>query len=439
MDELTSRLSALGVGVPEILLPRKGIDLSKWAVIACDQFTQDRNYWEQVKKNTGASSPSSLNLVFPEVYLGDGGEEGRAGIIRNIRASMDLYMREGVFAPPKRGCVYVERSTPNHPKRRGILLLLDLEQYDWTPGSRPLIRSTEGTAPERLPPRMDIRRGAPLEIPHILILLDDENDSLIPSLGEIAMKNPPLYETPLMMNSGAVSGWAVDSKEALAVLAQGLETLLEKSITRYKDSSRAADSSPDKPFLFAVGDGNHSLATAKAIWEEFKKSHSNGNQRGEVDLENHPARWALVEAENLYDPGISFEPIHRVLFGAEPPELMDILSALKDKKFRQDPSNKRVIRMENLSPAIATAGLQPLLDDFVKKKGCSIDYIHGEDEVLRITEDPSRRAVGLILPPVEKEGLFKTVARTGPLPRKSFSMGESEEKRFYLESRRLFG
>jgi len=454
MNEIESRLAALGTGIPEILLPRhgtegSGIDLSKWAVIACDQFTQDLNYWEQVEKTVNGA-PSCLNLVFPEVYLeaaqrDKGREDTGQKRIQNIRSSMESYIKEGIFDPPRRCCMYLERSTLLHPKRRGLMLLVDLEQYNWEGESRFLIRSTEGTIRERLPPRMEIRRGAPLELPHILLLIDDEEDSLIPSLGAIAQKHQPLYETSLMMNSGAVAGWTLETEEAWTVLADGLEALAGKSTTRYGGGSPSGGSSPSggRPFLYAVGDGNHSLATAKAIWEEYKKNHI-GEVSAEISARSHPARWALVEVENLYDPGINFEPIHRVVFGKEKPEQLvsDIcreLSSLKEIKCIPDTKNSRILRMENLSHNIATASLQPLLDNFVKQKGYSIDYIHGEDEVFRLVSDSVQPAAGLILPPVQKEGLFKTVAATGPLPRKSFSMGEAEEKRFYLECRRLFG
>ena len=425
MNDIQFRLGALGTKVPEILLPHSGIDLSKWAVIACDQFTQDHNYWEQVR-NTVGGAPSCLNLILPEIYLHDDSAETRSRRIQNIRSSMCSYSAEAIFAPPRQCCVYLERSTPRNPRRRGLLLSVDLEHYDWTPTSRRLIRSTEDTVKERLPPRMEIRRGAPLELPHILLLIDDEEDRLIASLGEMARKQPPLYETPLMMNSGAVTGWALDTEEALSVLASGLETLAGKSIARYGASDGG-------PFLFAMGDGNHSLASAKAVWEEYKKDHAT-----EAGLENHPARWALVEVENLYDSGLSFEPIHRVIFGAEPSELLEALSGLETLECKPSHQASRIINIENRSSAITTASLQPLLDSFVKQKGCSIDYIHGEDEVVRLCADLSRRAVGLILPPVKKDGLFKTIAQTGPLPRKSFSMGSAEEKRFYLECRRLF-
>jgi hypothetical protein len=346
---------------------------------------------------------------------------------------MNSYINEGIFAPERHCCVYIERKTPRHPRRRGLVLAVDLERYNWTPESRPLIRSTEGTVPERLPPRMEIRRDAALELPHILLLIDDEEDRLLPSLGEIARRQPPLYESSLMMDSGSISGWALDTKEAWALLAEGLEGLAARAATRYGASAPGVPAPGEEPFLFAVGDGNHSLATAKAVWEEYKKANT-----GRADLENHPARWALVELENIYDPGISFEPIHRVIFGPEPKELLDALSALEDLKCRPEAPDSRVIRVENLSQDIATASLQPLLDSFAGQRACSMDYIHGEDEVFRLAANTARPAVGLLLPPVRKDGLFKTIAQNGPLTRISFSMGDAEEKRFYIECRRLF-
>jgi hypothetical protein len=230
-----------------------------------------------------------------------------------------------------------------------------------------------------------------------------------------------------MMNSGAISGWALDKDDDLALLAEGLEKLAQKASARYGTASAT-------PFLYAMGDGNHSLATAKAVWEEYKKAHA-----AEPEIMNHPARWALVELENLYDPGISFEPIHRVIFGAKEDAVLHALSKLPDIICKTDKDKPGIIKIETLSPAIVTASLQPPLDDFVSAAGASIDYIHGEEELVRLAADPSRPAVGLLLPPIQKTGLFKTVVKTGPLPRKSFSMGSAEEKRFYLECRRLFG
>jgi hypothetical protein len=290
-----------------------------------------------------------------------------------------------------------------------------------------MIRSTEGTIKERLPPRMEIRRGAPLEVPHILLLIDDEDDTLLPALAERAKKAAPLYDTPLMMNSGAISGWALDKEDDWALLAEGLESLAQKAAVRYGAEDAA-------PFLYAAGDGNHSLATAKAVWEEHKKAHAD-----EPGLMSHPARWALVELENLYDPGVAFEPIHRVIFGVTQDAVLRALSRLPGIICKTEQDKPAVIKIETATAAIAAASLQPPLDEFVAAAGASIDYIHGEEELLRLAADPSRPAVGLLLPPVQTPGLFKTVVKTGPLPRKSFSMGAAEEKRFYLECRRLFG
>ncbi|MFP3041071.1 DUF1015 domain-containing protein [Treponema primitia] len=444
------RLAALGTMIPEITLPGGDADLEKWAVIACDQFTQDRSYWEDIKKTVG-SSPSALNMIFPEVYLEDAGRENR---IRSIHKTMASYRADGVLAPPQQGCIYIERGTSYHQRRRGLVLAIDLEHYDWKPGSQTLIRATEGTVPERIPPRMEVRRSAPLETPHILLLIDDEADYLIPALGERAKKGTPLYRTPLMRGAGEISGWALDTETDWMVLTEGLEELAGRSKTRYGGGN---------PFLYAVGDGNHSLATAKAVWEEYKQAHT-----GEENLEQHPARYALVELENIYDPGISFEPIHRVIFGsgleeiraalselpgfsshtvASPAELSQLVAELPAKLPAGNRygliGEGRYILVETETTGIATEELQPLLDRLISDSGPAIDYIHGEKELFRIAdrEKPpagERPVTGLLLPPVKKAGLFQTVARSGPLPRKSFSMGEAVEKRFYLECRKLF-
>ncbi|MDR1588470.1 MAG: DUF1015 domain-containing protein [Treponema sp.] len=485
MNNIDERLLRLGAAVPEILLPQPDIDIGKWAVIACDQFTQDRNYWEKAKNAAGAS-PSALNLIFPEIFLSD---EYRGRRIADIHKTMEAYLREGVFAPPRRGCVYLERTTPFHRGRRGFVMAVDLERYEWA-GGRALIRSTEGTAPERLPPRMDIRRSAPLETPHILLLIDDDADSLLPGLAERVKKSPPAYRGGLMLDSGDISGWFIDSGESLAFLAEGLEALADRARTRYPpgaaDETAPADSasagaggalSPGgpSPFLFAVGDGNHSLASAKEIWEEYKKNRGAHN----TALPDHPLRYALVEVENIYDPAIQFEPIHRVLFNAAFDEILDLLAGLPGFSCRPAANRAELARLtaepspatrfglvsggryalvETEAAGLATVSLQPLLDEFIRKRTAgagkggvpSIDYIHGEDAVFRLAETESggkngapeknagRPAVGILLPPVNKAGLFETVARSGPLPRKSFSMGEALEKRFYLECRKLF-
>ncbi|MDR0598386.1 MAG: DUF1015 domain-containing protein [Treponema sp.] len=453
MNTIEERLAALGTAIPDIRLPGPGIDLSKWAVIACDQFTQDRAYWEAVAKTVG-DSPSSLNLIFPELYLGENRREER---IRAIHRSMAAYLGDGTLSEPFRGCVYVERSSPYRQCRRGLVLAIDLERYDWQGDSRPLIRSTEGTVPERLPPRMAIRRSAPLETPHILLLIDDDTDSLIPALGEGAKKGRRLYQTPLMLGAGDISGWALDNEAGWQALAEGLEGLARRSAARY---GSPAGSAGEEPFLFAVGDGNHSLATAKAVWDEYKAARPDG-----AGLDSHPARYALVEVENIYDSGIAFEPIHRVIFDFSLEEIRSALEELPGFSSRAADGPEELSRLvaspgstnrygltgggrhilvETAAAGIATEALQPLLDRVVVGAGQSgrgaIDYIHGKDELFRIAAGASgeRPAVGILLPPVKKPGLFQTVAGSGPLPRKSFSMGEAEEKRFYLECRELF-
>ena len=457
----TDRLAALGAAVPELLLPAPGTDLSKWAVIACDQATQDRRYWEEANAIAG-DAPSSLRLIYPEVYLEESGHENR---IASIHHNMKRYLETGVFAPPQKTLVYVERDTPYNRARRGLVIALDLEFYDWKPGSAPMIRPTEGTVAERLPARMDIRRNAPLEIPHILILIDDEENALLPALGERAKTAPPIYDTELMLGAGRVKGWKLDDEAAWEMLANGLEKLggkSEKSNGPKKFSGGSEKSGSEAAsFIYAAGDGNHSLAAAKAVWEEYKAAH-----RGDPGLMSHPARWALVELENLYDPALAFEPIHRLLFGTSAATLRQLLTKLPGYCCRK-PGNPAELAalvgdahcsqlrlglisgpdcflVEADPVPLAIDALQPLLDAFVKEQGTkvTIDYIHGTDELFRLAGDSgatrNEGTTGILLPPFRKQGLFETVAKHGPLPRKSFSMGESCEKRFYLESRKLF-
>ena len=449
MDDIQQKLGKLGIEIPEILLPQR-MNLQQWAVIACDQFTQDRAYWEKVRE-AADGQPSALNLILPEVFLAD---DDRAGRIENIHRAMRNYLANGVFADPHRGFVYLERDTPFNCGRRGLVVAVDLEQYDWSPSARPLIRSTEDTVPDRLPPRMEIRRNVPLETPHILLLIDDDDDSLLRGLGKRAHKTAPAYQGDLMLNSGNVSGWFLDTPDDWAFLAGGLEELVHRSLTRY--------SAAGQPFLFAVGDGNHSLASAKGIWEEYKATYGGGES-----VPVHPCRYALVEIENIYDPAIQFEPIHRVVFGLGFNETLKLLSALPDFSSQIVATGEDLVRL-TAEPAngsrfgiisgncyalvttsaggpaggIATVSLQPLLDQAVGG-ALSIDYIHGEDELFRLASGSdtanSGPVTGILLPPVQKHGFFETVARSGPMPRKSFSMGEAAEKRFYIECRKLFG
>jgi hypothetical protein len=423
-----STLRDFGLAMPDILLPAPSIDRKKWAVIACDQFTQNREYWEDVRAFVG-DAPSTLHLVFPEIYLEETGAWER---IARIHRTMHSYLEQDIFAPPLETFVYVERETPGGV-RRGLVAAIDLERYDWRGGA--LIRATEGIVPERLPPRMDVRRGAPLESPHVLLLINDKADALLPALGERAKAAAPLYRTGLMMDSGTITGWAVNTKEDVLLLIQHLESLARGGTL---------------PFLFAVGDGNHSLAAAKSVWDKYKASHA-----GELgNAAQHPARYALVEIENLYDPGVHFEPIHRVLFGEQTDTLLKTLSALPGYAVTRVDGRKELSALvaacsekdhvglaldagfymiEFANRGLAVSVLQPLLDGFVKESGASIDYVHGEDAVFRA----ALHGAGLLLPPIQKSGLFETIFRIGSLPRKSFSMGEAREKRFYYECRKI--
>jgi hypothetical protein len=443
------RLAALGTAIPCPLLPRPGTDLSKWAVIACDQFTQDRRYWERVASVVGGA-PSAFHCIFPEAFLEDPGKKER---MEQVRQTMKKYLRENLFTS-RRGCVYVERDTPYRSGRKGLLVCLDLERYDWSAGAAPLIRPTEGTVPERLPARIDLRRGAPLELPHILVLVDDEQDELLRTLGERAKAKEMLYDTPLMSDSGRVRGWLLDKEADWECLAGGLEKLAAASLSRYALRGGSAS------FLYAVGDGNHSLAAAKGVWEEYKKTPETVPPDGAAG-----PRWVMVELENLYDPALVFEPIHRFVFGAGMEETERLFAALPGfslKKLGGTEAGPKLLSLikekgtqtrfgiiapENGRTAfflaaadpvpLAVDRIQPLLDGFVKNRpGLSIDYIHGEEELFRLAH--SSDGVGILLPPFNKQGLFRTVAERGPLPRKSFSMGEAEEKRFYLECRKLF-
>jgi len=449
MTNLQTRLEKLGITIPEILLPRA--ELKQWAVIACDQFTQDRAYWKKAAE-IASSSPSSLDLIFPEAFLD---EENSALRIEGIHRSMRSYLESGIFAAPRRGFVYLERDTPFNRGRKGLVAAVDLEQYSWSPTARPMIRSTEGTVADRLPPRMAIRRNAPVETPHILLLIDDETNNLLQGLGARAKKTAPVYQGELMQDSGSISGWFLDSEDDFAFLADRLEELARRALTRYETENAASvaqSASVSQPFLFAVGDGNHSLASAKEIWEEYKKANG---------VNNHPCRYALVEIENIYDPAIKFEPIHRVVFGLGFEESLKVLSALPGFSSRtiggqeelvlltREPvkgnrfgliSQNRYALVETSAGGLSTACLQPLLDNIVSasKGALVIDYIHGEDELFRISHNTEKQAAGILLPPVQKAGFFETVAKNGPLPRKSFSMGEASEKRFYIECRKLF-
>ncbi len=428
-----------GVSIPEILLP-KNIDLSTWSVIACDQYTQDLAYWKKAGEIANGK-PSTLNLIFPEVYLGGDDKDAR---ITQIQDQMKSYIEGDVFAPAAEECIYIERKTAYGRTRKGLVLAVDLDKYEWKPDSKALIRATEATVPERIPPRMKIRNGAALELPHIMLLANDPSDALVGGAATLSKKNAPVYDGDLMQNSGHITGWAVKGEDAEKMMEEALAGLAEAGTDANGDT-----------FLFAVGDGNHSLATAKAVWEANKANLP----------ANSPVRYALVEIVNIYDSGLTFEPIHRVLFKLDSEDMLsyvagklggsvqDFADAASLEKTVADKSaagarygfiftkdGKTSYRMVQTSITdLAIAALQPVLDEYMASKNADkeqIDYIHGSEEVIELGKADTN--TGILLPPIAKDSFFATINGRGPLPRKSFSMGEASEKRFYVEARRLF-
>ena len=434
-------LEKIGVQIPDFLLPRPGVDLTKWAVVACDQFTSQPEYWEQVERLVG-EAPSTLKLIFPEVHLGKPGESRR---IRQIQGEMQAYLDQNLLNSYE-GLVYVER-TVDHSTRRGLLACLDLEKYDYHTGSRSLIRATEGTILERLPPRMHIRQGAPLELPHILALIDDPHGSVIEPLARLKPRLSSLYDFDLMLGSGHLAGWLVKDWSIEKQVLRALEALA--SPQAFTQKYGLEDGQP--VLLFAMGDGNHSLAAAKAIWEGIK---------AQVGLD-HPSRYALVEIENIHDQGLQFKPIHRVLFGVEKP-LLQSMQAFYDgglsfsacaslaemiasvDGFRGSGQALGLVQEGLLgtltiarpSSNLPVGTLQAFLDRFLEQAGAlKIDYVHGQEVVSQLGSQPGN--AGFYLPPMPKSDLFKTVILDGVLPRKTFSLGEAKEKRFYMEARQI--
>lgn len=435
---------------PDLLLPNKEIDLTAWAVIACDQYTQDMKYWNTVS-SVVKNSYSTLHMILPEAYLNTLSEAQRKQAIIKIQNTMKAYLTGDIFTAPLHAMLYIERTTAYNRVRKGIVTCIDLEKYDWKPDSKAEIRATEATIVERLPPRMEIRRGASIELPHIMLLANDPRHIYIEEIGKYiyASGNAPLYTVPLMMDSGSISGWPIPVEYATHI-KEALEKL-------YQDNTSAAGST----FMFAVGDGNHSLATAKAVWEDYKRQcggvqSANGSVSIPQAIESDPLRYALVEIVNLYDSGLTFEPIHRVIFGADSAQLIRFIHSKLGGKILTCSDKLELIRKIESSSAsfgfisetgglicletdvtcLAISALQPLLDDFVHTHHLQMDYIHGTEEAFRLPQQSG--AVSILLPPIAKDSFFSTIAEYGALPRKSFSMGEASEKRFYLECRQLF-
>ncbi len=434
MDKIDERLSALGLRSADILLPKKGSDMEKWAVVACDQYTSDKDYWKKVEELTDGY-PTTLSLIFPECYLEDEGKQER---IENIEKSMDKYLESGLLEE-HRNCFVLVKRTTGTGTRYGLMVALDLECYDYSRDSKSLIRATEGTILERIPPRKEIRKNASLELPHIMVLISDKEKGVIEPLAKKIDELEVLYDTDLMMDGGHVTGYLVSDDGDKEGIADGLEHLYSQL-------------DPSNPLLYAMGDGNHSLATAKSCWEDLKKDLSDEERK------NHPARFALVELENIYDDGLMFEPIHRVFFGIDENDFhAELIKNSKnvttrrvgsleeiEKEIGNGDKQKFGIVTENgffvteltcPTSFLAAGTIQSVIDDLVKSGKCSVDYIHGADVT---TELGSKKGnLGVILPDVSKDTFFESILKDKAFPRKTFSIGHANEKRFYMEARRI--
>lgn len=444
MNKIDKKLLPFGVQTASILIPQKGIDLKRWAVVACDQYSSQPEYWKTIADEIG-DAPSTLNLIFPECYLNKGNDEE---IINSINRTMKSYYSEEfgkVFQEIKESFILVKREFKSHKVRYGLICLLDLDRYDFNKGSTSLIRATEGTILERIPPRLKIRKEATLELPHIMVLVDDREAPLIEPLIEWSASQQPLYQTDLLQGSGTLTGYQIEGKKLLNQFTKSLKKL--SSPKRFKKKYHQEDL-----LLFAIGDGNHSLATAKTAWENLKKELSPEQQK------DHPARFALVELNSIYDQGIEFEPIHRVLFHADgelflkefteqfdctlsslPKEaLLELAQAIpQDQQFAFICENKIVkVVIHNPDSSLTVGTLQAFLDQWMKKHtNAEIDFIHGIEATFQLSTRPKN--FGLVLPNISKSNFFNTVIQDGSFPRKTFSMGEADEKRFYFEARKI--
>ena len=410
----------------DILIP-KDCDMHKWSVIACDQYTSEPEYWDEVSTTVG-SAPSTLNLILPELFLE---QDGVAHRIDNIHTAMDKYLSDGIFTEYKDAMIYVERTQSNGILRQGIVGAIDLEKYDFAKGSTSEVRATEATVIERIPPRIKVRQGAPLELPHIMILIDDPDNTVIEPLAKHLSDDNKLYDFELMQKGGSIKGWLID-KSAQEAVDNALCALADPDTfcKKYGLSDTAV-------LLYAMGDGNHSLATAKEFYEQLKQANP------DKDLSNHPARYALAEIVNLHGEALKFEAIHRLVYDVDCDELLYELShalELNDAESSQyvvtycdGTEAKEYIHKQTSN--LSVGSLQNFLDGYIKAKGGKIDYIHGADTVKLLAD--KHNGIAFILPDMDKSQLFPTVIKDGALPRKTFSMGHAEDKRFYIEARRI--
>lgn len=412
----------------DIMLP-KNVDFSKWSVVACDQYSSEPEYWKKAEELVG-DSPSTLNIIYPEAYLSEPNGDER---IANINRTMEKYISDGIFNEYKDSLIYVERTQKNGKTRRGIVGCIDLEAYDYQKGSQSPVRATEGTIISRIPPRQRIRINAPLELPHILMLADDRKKEIIEPLCDIKDSFEQVYDFELMQGGGHLTGWLIDDNTKAEVLKK-VEQFENRDVFEEKYGV------VDKDVLaIAVGDGNHSLATAKACWEEIKPTLT------EEERKNHPARFALAELENLHDDALEFEPIHRVVVNVNPEAVIAAMNEYYPQMTETDNGGQKIVityggmhktvYIKDAPANLAVGTFQQFMDKYLSENEGEIDYIHGADVVENLTKPEN--TIGFIFDGMKKNDLFTTVIKDGALPRKTFSMGEAYDKRFYLEVKKI--
>ena len=411
----------------DILLPKKDIDMTKWAVVACDQFTSELEYWEETIRTVG-NAPSTLKIILPEVFLEHDDVERR---LDRIEENMEQYLADGNFIEYKDAIIYVERTDSSGRVRAGLIGKLDLEQYDYRKGSKSQIRATEATIVERIPPRMRVRKKASIELPHIMVLIDDAKKTVIKPLGSKTDQMEILYDFPLMQGGGSVKGYLLGEEEKNQV-----EEALYK-LTDIDSFNEKYGVKEENALLYAMGDGNHSLATAKEYYEYLKAANP------EKDFSDHPARYALVEIVNLHSTALEFEAIDRIITETDVTHLMREMTTKLGLSTKEEGQEVTIIHdhiEEHLyitkpTSNLATGSVQNFLDDYLKRNPGRIDYIHGIDTVKHLAEQP--KSLGIILPDLRKDELFPTVIIDGALPRKTFSMGHARDKRYYVECRKI--
>ncbi len=411
-----------------ILLP-KDTDFSKWSVVACDQYSSEPEYWKKAEE-IAEDSPSTLNIIYPEAYLNEADGDAR---IKKINDTMQEYLDKGVFEEYPDSLIYVERTQANGKVRCGVVGQIDLEAYDYSVGSQSPVRATEGTIISRIPPRQRIRINAPVELPHILMLADDRKREIIEPINEIKDTLTVVYDFELMQGGGHIKGWLLDDETKGKVL-EAVGKLEDKA-----DFEAKYGVTGKQVLAIAVGDGNHSLATAKSCWEEIKKNLTPEEQ------ENHPARFALAELENLHDEALEFEPIHRVIFDVNPEAVIKAMQEYYPQMTDVDNGGQKIIithqgkdsvvYIKDAPCNLAVGTFQKFMDEYLESNSGEIDYIHGADVVRNLTQ--ADNTIGFIFDGMEKNDLFTTVIKDGALPRKTFSMGEAYDKRFYLEAKRI--